>query len=128
MESIQMNPPPNDTSIWIGKAAMAQLIESFNPWCQHYLEMKSPDKGAYQLTEFLTELMAITGIRLRLVREHPEHGREELDLSALNLIPVEGVCEAGTIEAWLRAGAALVADADDLVVRRPPNLEVVRAN
>ncbi len=128
MDTTHMNPPQADTSIWIGGAAMTWLIERFNVWCQEWLEMKSPDKGAYQITQFLKELMAITDIRLRLVREHPDRGPEALDLSTLNLIPVEGVCQDDIIEAWLRSGAALIADANDLIVRQPPHFEVVRAD
>ena len=104
---------------------MVRLVERFNLWYQDYPKIESLDRGAQQVSEFLTELMAISRIRLRLVREHPETGHEELDLSALCLLPVEGLCEAHIIEEWLLSGAALVADASDLIVRQPPKPEIV---
>ena len=114
-----MNPYQTEDSIWIGEAAMARLAERLNVWCHEYLEMKSKRYGAWQITEFLTELMAITDIRLRLVRYKPTKGYEELDLSTLELAPIEGRCEDKTVEAWIRSGATLVANVNDVMVPTP---------
>ena len=120
-----MNLLQAEDSIWVGEAAMARLVERFNVWCHEYLEMKSKRHGAWQLTEFLTELMAITDIRLRLVRYRPSKGYEELDLSTLELAPIEGRCEDKVIEAWLRSGATLIANVNDVIVHLPVKLQTV---